>query len=287
MCAVQPSCTDSELGNLLSQYETGNLEEPLRDRFEKHVLECSFCANELKAMLPVARAIHSHRGSLATSMQREGLTFDNLRAELLSEAARNRSRRSLASRVNRGIRWLLERVGRPVIWVPAAAAAGAVALLFLLLGRGPAPNPYVPILAFEKLPYETVNVRALQSVQAQKYYDHAVRAYAASDFHGAAEFLGRAVKIEDGIGQWWVLLGVSHYLDRNAKGAVEALTRAQAITQYDVKTTAQWYLAQALLLDGRAQSADSLLRLISAQKQLHSAKADSLLVKLKSVRKQR
>jgi len=275
-------CIAPEVGRLLTQYELGQLEQEEQDRFEEHLMDCDLCRRELEEMLPIITAIRGHKAEVAKALHSEGISFKSLKERLLAlprpAQVKSASLGHLWQKILHGLRTF----GRPRIFVPAAVVVIAL-LLFVTLFHHP-ESPYLTYLSFEKLPYRSEKLRGEVATQAEQLFHQGMNDYLKGNYKGAINSLKKAVEKAPDNGIWWLYLGVCYYLNHQPKRAIEALTKANALTQYSQKVRSHWYLAQAYLLQGDVDRAIPLLEWIRDQKMGYSAQADSLLMIIHSVK---
>jgi tetratricopeptide (TPR) repeat protein len=281
MSSTTSDCSDKTLGALLFRFEMGTLAETDRDRFEEHLMDCSYCRQAFEEMQPVSAALRRHKLSLVRELHREGLSFDSLRRELRSEIRQSHQAASFKNLLNS----ILESLTRPRIWAPVAISA--VCLFFVvLMQRHSTENPYLSMLTFEKSPYESLTTRSIESRQAEEIFSQGMQAYLKNDYSKAISKLKKAVELEPGNGRWWMFLGISEYMDRRALDAVSALSRADSLTEFDLNIETRWYLAQAHLLAKQEHQAIPILQGLVSQPNLHSVQAKILLDKLNRMNRQ-
>jgi len=262
------------VGELITQYEMGQLSDEERDRFEEHLMDCDFCRRELEEMLPTISAMRRHKAEIVQGLHDEGISFESLKERLLALPRPSRAKKTSPKYTWDKIVLGFKTFGRPRIFVPAAVVVTAL-LLFVTLLRHP-ENPYLTYLSFEKLPYRPQTLRGEMATEAERLFHEGMNDYLRGNYKGAIGSLRDAVTEAPDNGSWWLYLGVCYYLDHKGKRAIESLTRADALTQHSLKVRTRWYLAEAHLLQGDADKAIPLLEWISAQKMGYAAQADSL-----------
>jgi tetratricopeptide (TPR) repeat protein len=276
-------CTNEKTGRLITLYELNQLRENDRRRFEEHLLECRFCSQELQEMLPLISTMRDSRIEIRQALAGEGMSFAEEKETLL-EKSRDRAGQSLIESFFGTIRQLLTDVRRPVVWAPAAVVA---LILIFLLPWGRAPNPYLPYLDDSKAPYSRVAFRGPAgqiNVEAQKAFNAGMAEYLRDNYDLAIQHLKRAVQRAPEESQYWFYLGVSHYLARHSGPAIETLNRALSTTDESLRAKARWYLAQAYLLRGDLKQAQLHLHEIIGVGGEYSARADSLLKQIETIK---
>jgi tetratricopeptide (TPR) repeat protein len=275
MTGQPKKCNDETQGALLTRYELGTLNDVEQNQFEEHLLDCQFCSEALVEMLPLTATLRQNRQAIVSRLHRDGLSFDALREELLTEKRTPRTRQW--SYINEVFIWLRAAFARPVVWAPTALCAAAALVLVIQLHQQSPSTVKDYGLVFKKAPYEAQVWRGESAGPAVEYFNQGMQSYLANDYSAAIKMLKKAVAMEPERGTWWMFLGISSYLDRRAPDAVEALTRAVALTEYDLKTESLWYLAQAHVLDGHKDRALPLLKQLSEQQNPYSGEAHDLL----------
>ncbi len=274
-------CRDEDLGHFITFYETGALTEAERIRFENHLLECDFCRRELQEMQPAYAALNEHRQEILAQLSAEGLNFSKRKQQLLDAQTLGG-----AEKTSPAIWWdrLLQAaagISRPRVAIPALAV-GAALILFLLWSPSREPaNPYLLYLNFEKAFFQAGEVRSESA--APDAFRQGMELYQQDDFLGAIGHLEKAAQSHPDEGTTWLYLGISYYLERQPKPAIEALRRAEQLTEPAQRNRALWYLAQAYLMEGSPDLSLPLLRTLASQKLEYATEADTLLVRIASI----
>ena len=137
-------------------------------------------------------------------------------------------------------------------------------------------------LNFEKLPYQAQEIRGEASSEGKQFFDSGMKQYIIGDYEGAVKKLKKAANLAPDNERYWLYLGVTYYLSRQPKLAVEALTRADTLAPSILKTKTGWYRAQAYLLAGDSSHAAPLLDRVKRENRDYASKADSLLISIRS-----
>lgn len=276
-------CRDPQVGELIAQYEMGQLGDEDRDRFEEHLLDCEFCRRELEEMLSTIAAVRGNRAEILRGLHDEGISFKSLRGKLLARPRPGRIKRRSLGYIGERIKSSVRTYRRLRVLAPAAVVATALLLftIFPLLHRP--DNPYLNVLFFEKVPYRPQTLRGEMATESERLFLEGMSSYLIDDYKGAIDNLQKAVGEAPENGSWWLYLGVCYYLDRQGKRAIEALTRADALTQHSLKVRARWYLGQAHLLRGDVDRAIPLLEWVRDRRREYGAEAESLLTAVRSV----
>jgi tetratricopeptide (TPR) repeat protein len=284
MTATQ--CKNPDIGRLIHHYEMGQLDDTDRDRFEDHLLDCDYCADEVERMEPVAVGLRANRELIRKGLAAEGITFDALKADLLNEA--EPIQRAAAPRRDSWFARMGEAFRQPMIrWTAigagTAVTALAVILLVVMAPKQEASRRYMPMLTFQALPYEgSLVLRGEGAADGQKDFDAGMQAYLQADYKQAMRLIGKAVEKSPDRAEWWLYLGVCGYLQRDPGPTIKALRQADGIAQGGVKLRTRWFLAQAYLLAGDRESAEPMLEWVIAQEQDYSKEAFNILNRLRN-----
>jgi tetratricopeptide (TPR) repeat protein len=256
-------CVDENIGELITQYELGQLGDQDRERFEAHIGECSFCRRELEKMAPVISEIWLHKDELLKKLHEEGYHFKDAREELRSFLSEERLKREKDAW---SVRRFFDNLLRPRILVPAAGSVAVIALVLLL--TSPVANHHDKLPYPLRPPYEGESELLLRDntlMSGEQSFRRGISDYSSNDFRGAVSKLQKAVANQPDNGEWWLYLGVSCYLDGEYDQAIKALVTADSLISSVYKPHARWYLAQAYLQIGRSDEAQRLLLWLSDQ----------------------
>jgi len=252
------SCIDEKIGELISPYEFGQLEEPDRERFETHLSDCVFCRTELKKMSPLASKLWLHRDDIVKRLREEGYEFEQAKGELISSLSQERPRRHTDAWT---IRRFFDNLLRPRILVPAMVTTAVVVLVLLL--SSPTANHD------ERLPYPLRPPYAAESeyllrdnslMTGDQYFRRGISDYSVGKYGSAIVQLRKAVAEEPDQGEWRLYLGVACYLDGQYSEAIQALSKADSLILPLYQPHARWYLAQSYLKSGKSSDATQLLQ---------------------------
>lgn len=144
-------------------------------------------------------------------------------------------------------------------------------------------EPYADLAMLDPLPYEPVTMKGVrEAIGAATLFDDGMKRYREKDYPAAIPRLTEAVASDSRNGVWQLYLGLSYYLDKQPKPAIEHLRAAGnlAPSQY-YRISADWYLAQAYLMENDARRAIPLLDSVRTRSLDYAARADSLLMKIK------
>jgi tetratricopeptide (TPR) repeat protein len=278
-------CTDQNLGRLLAHYENGGLGEEESKFFELHLMECDYCHERLIEMRPVVSALHNHSEEFVEHLRQEGVQLDELKRQWMTSCRRRGFLSDLRTK------WSLfwESLIRPRVWIPATSTVAAVFItLFSFLPKNQlVPTNYLAYLAFDKLSYQSMELRDSPETDAHTQFEKAMAYYLVDDYASAAAQLQRAVEMSPDRANWWLYLGVCYYLQNMPDQAIPALAKADSLSELSLQIKARWYLAQALLAKGDAGKAVPLLKWIQAQNRAYSGRADTLLANVDAADKQK
>jgi tetratricopeptide (TPR) repeat protein len=249
----------------IHDYELNQLNDADRDRFEEHLMSCSFCTAEAQAMQPLTTVLTEHREGVLNALREDGLTFDQIRRQMTMP------RETVWDRLSEFFRnWY----GRTAL---VGAAAVAVIVAVLLYPHAGTP-PYLADLSYELPPYESnLELRGEQSDQAAVAFEMAMDSYRQGHYAVAIKGIQRALDIDPDRSERWLYLGVSQYATHDARNAVCSLKKADANAEGLTKIRARWFLAQSYLYLGKVSPARPLLEWIIAQGGEHSEDAEKLL----------
>jgi len=267
-------------GSLMIQYVLNLLSEEDRCRFEEHLMSCEKCRLDLIQSDPVLASIGTHRVQLVEALHQEGISFEGLRQELLAAKEKTETSQEFASKASQVLGWLFH--GRR--WVPIAGIV-AIVLLIVLLPKVPQPtSPYMSMLSFEKYAYQDSPTRAgLSTSSTNPLFSKGLQAYNDGDYKNAAAILKEVT--EESPKEWsgWFFLGVSYYLDKQAKPAIASLLVADSLNKFAMEIEIKWYLSQAYLLDNDPGSALPYLQWVEGKPGDYSSKAKALIKEIHEV----
>jgi cytochrome c-type biogenesis protein CcmH/NrfG len=172
---------------------------------------------------------------------------------------------------------------RKLLVILVAAGALVLVVMFTLYGRHGEHyrSPYADYLEKSKLSYNGgLKLRGVAPIAGQEQFDEAMEFYATDHFDQAVRLLEQAVRKQPDSATWWMYLGVSYYMQRDATEAVNALEHANQLAQADLRPQIQWYLANARLLAGKRDPAKELLESLDQADGLYASEARNLLAKL-------
>lgn len=263
------------MGGMIHNYELNQLTETDRDRFEEHMICCSFCLSEVQSMQRLSTAMIANRGAVLVALGEDGLTFDRIRRRLTM------SRESLWDRLGA---FLSGWSGRSVL---VGATAMAILVGFLLRPQ-PSGNPFRADLSFELPPYQNgLHLRGEPEDEATKLYASAMEFYVQGNYVAATTGIQHSLELDASHADRWLYLGASQYALLDTKGAIKSLKQAERSGQGLTKTRAQWYLAQSYLFQGKVGRARILLESVAAQNGERAEEAKLLLARISEHEQQR
>jgi tetratricopeptide (TPR) repeat protein len=279
-------CVNEKIGSLILPYVMGLLSDEECSLFEEHLMDCDFCHRELKKMKPFASVMRQHGPHIVQTLHDDGISFQSLKADL---RASYRSKHLVPGAIWQRIIETFDTLLRRRVLVPAVGLAAALGLSLLIIipstRRAEAENPFIAYLSFEQLPYQPLELRDRAPTQAERYYSGGMDDYLKNNYAAAARKLHRAVEMQPEEGNWWLRLGVCYFLNRQPKPAIEALTKADELTQRLFNIRVCWYLAQSYLLNGDPDNAIPLLERVVAQDRAYADEAKTLLENVHTIMK--
>jgi hypothetical protein len=238
---------------------------------------CEACRHEVSKMLPAIGVIRERRTDLLARLQGEGVTYEALRKEIRDSLDTDANQEMVhTSWLSRLIQWL-SQWRRSWVLAPAIGAV-AIAAVMVIMWRQP-HNAYVGLLEFEPLLYERNGARAIEARKKGDLFGEGMDAYCTGDYAKAAEHLSQVVARDSKNDSAWLYLGVSHYLHKDARPAITALRHVSSSVIPGVRDAAQWYIAEAFLLNNQADSTLQILEQVDRESRW-SPKADLLATKL-------
>lgn len=263
------------MGGMIHNYELNQLTETDRDRFEEHMICCSFCLGEAQSMQRLSTAMVANREAVLVALGEDGLTFDRIRRRLTM------SRESLWGKLGD---FLSGWSGRTVL---VGATAMAILVGFLLRPL-PSDNPFRANLSFELPPYQNgLHLRGEPEDEATKLYASAMEFYARGNYVVAATGIQHSLELDASHADRWLYLGASQYALMDMKEAIKSLKQAERSGEGLTKTRAQWYLAQSYLFQGKVVRARILLESVAAQNGERAEEAKLLLARIGEYERQR
>ena len=236
-------CKNPTLGDLIAAYELNQLGKKEKAQFEKHLEDCEYCRESLIEMAPVIMDMRNGEGVFSGWNEADGVSFDELAEKLMSE----KSKPSILDKVTQGVKSMLTK------------------------------NDFIRLLSFDPLPIPALVLRGEEDVDNyQKYWREA---YRKGNYKIAIKYLRKVPA------QWDVMmfLGICLYLNNQPKPAVQALRKADELSELAMKEEIRWYLAQALLLKREKEEAVKLLEWLAEQPgKTYPQKAKTILVELRT-----
>jgi tetratricopeptide (TPR) repeat protein len=269
-------CTNEDIGDFITLYELDALEEEDKVRFEDHMMECSFCSSELVSMQQSIDTLAANKQEILRELAEEGISFE-ANKEAIEGRPRKKARRTvIRESFGEKVQKFLGDLLQPRQLIPATALT-AILIFFLAVPKGPSPNPYLPLLTFEKAFYQDQVQRGATISDAESEFKAGMALYIQDDYSGAINHLSASVTADPTRGDYWLYLGISYFLDKQAGPAISALEHAQELCEPVLRNRALWYQSQAHLLAEEPESAATLLQLLVDQQLEYAAEAEALL----------
>ena len=258
-------CLNENVGKLITRYELGLVNEQEKKAFENHLLECDVCYQDFYAMQPVIDVMSQHRLKLLTMLEGE--------SKLQQESFLLNKLQQFKSNMD-----ALFIVLKQPQWGFSAVALAVVLFIFWL----PLPESYtsmVQIKAKEFLP-NTYNLRGSGEEQDwMAKFEKGMSFYADSAYDKASEVLNQAQRSNPRNRNILFYLGLSYLLSSDADSAIFYLKEV-IDSDFELKSEAQWFLANAYLLNENPVLAKEQLEMIVKSGGVHKSQAMVLLVKL-------
>lgn len=239
-------CTDPHIGRLITRYEFGALNESERAIFLDHLIECTYCHNEVYSMRPFMEVLRNHRQEAQRRMAHKemraplsltrGPSSPWFRKPLLMAA-------SILVVICLGLvaiylmrlRSTPEMVTRPRTVRPESEIAGA------------RPLPWSDV-AIPKAPYQPPEQPGrLRGEGRGSPFQRAMAAYQRDDFATAAQQLEAVTRLNPGHARAYFYWGVSLLLLDQSREAIFPLKRAIRLGNGTLREQGHYYLALAYL----------------------------------------
>ena len=243
------SCEQIEHDEVVERYAAGTLPEDAAEAFEEHYFRCAACLASLEAVQE------------ATVVLRKPVTVRRFSYIGLALAA------SLVVTLAGALVWNLA----PVTERPAPVSVAR--------DEPPAQNPWVELGKFEAPAFRESTLRGATDTPGNEFSD-GIRAYQQGNYTRAAAFLQIAAETNPRDARTQFFLGISQILAGNPAGGLEALRRVDAMGLTPFQEEARFYQAKALLQQGDAAGARSLLTTLVAMRGDWETQAKELLGKL-------
>jgi tetratricopeptide (TPR) repeat protein len=254
-------CINESAGCLLALYSLDTLTRRETKYFERHLMECGYCREQLEQVIPVATVLRQDR------------------ARQLARLAEEKAGRHQSTTIVPLVLRALHRIWRFQVLVPVAGALVVLALITTMV-QG---NPYDKIITKEPLPCEVGLTYRRVSPTTQEQFDQGMSDYSMKQYDAAIRKFRLALQQAPDEGLWWLYLGVSYYLDRRPDEAIAALNSVNEPAQSPFNAKAQWYKANALLMKRKPVEALSLLNWQIEQNTRYANDAKSLISKVKAI----
>jgi tetratricopeptide (TPR) repeat protein len=257
---ARAACSRPQMGALLPRYEFGALTNSERSAFERHVLECEACFEELERGFAAAGTLRDHSGEFLR-------VLDEARRETAGSAVPAARRGS----------WL-DRVFRAPVAVPALVVLVATLVITTWLARRPGEARFATFPR-EAMPSETV--RAPGTDDAARELMASGAAYCNLGRYDMAARRFRAARERDpSSAEAAYALGLSMALAGDARGAIPHLEAASRLASGDLRDKAGWVLANAYLRAGDGAAARRELSVLATGSGEFAARARELAARL-------
>jgi len=280
-------CKNEKIGNLITFFEMNLLSQKNTLRFEKHLLQCQYCQQELERSRKVIPALKQNKEAIAVELENRGISIENDR-RFLTNKLREEQKSTLT--ISNGIRESFKKFMNTRVIIPVGALIAGLIIFLILRPSIFNANPYLKYLSYEKpasisaskpqLSISPMFERGVVSQSAQ-WYSQGLQLLRDDKFTEAAENLKKAVDANPEKGRYWLNLGICYYLNHQSVPAIEALSKAQELTGDVFLNTSRWYLAQAYLQNNESTEAIQVLETLSSQKYEYSEEAKALLAKIR------
>jgi hypothetical protein len=264
-------CLDCTIGNMITQFEFGVLDDNNREIFEDHLMDCEFCRMELKEFDSGARLIKTNRDSI------RALILENEPSIAILDQTDNTKNSILEAVKDFGetIGFLIDSITRPRVLAPVLSIAVVVVLSIAIFNS---ESKYEQYLSFSSFPYHQSVFRG--NVDSMKTFEKAMEYYQKGDFLETIDIL--SVTNQRTPEDWRVhfFLGVCYYLEKDPDMAITSLVEADSLSKFSFKSEIYWYLFQSYLLQEELTKADSVRTIIISRSGMY---ADSVNLMWKEI----
>lgn len=247
---MKERCTNKQIGQLIAFYEFGTLAERDRHAFLSHLIECSYCYNQVYLLEPIMTAFRAHRATVKTEP---------------AEAASSRQRT-----LTIGKRFRL-RSPVPVFAFSMLLVAATIGVVYMsmrtsvpsdipLIGQGNGLKDTVAAAPWENIeipkaeyrpPTEGVILR-----NPNESFEHAMVFYRENDFARAAEQLDTLSQLDPNAGaNAHFYLGVSLLMLGRNQDALSPFKQAANLDAGWQRAASHYYMALAYLRLNQPQRA--------------------------------
>ncbi len=254
-------CTDPVVGNLIGRYELDALEEPWREKFVEHMVECEYCHNEVYSMEPYMRAAREHK---------EGL----LKGPGAREAAR------------------IGTIVRAVpLWRRRYPQAAALLLLAIALAVVAFLRPWKPqemIVRLQDMPIPKASYvpaegnAVLRSSGSEPLLRQAMTAYQQDDYATASRNLEVISRLDPDSQQAHFYWGIALLMLGRPQDSIAPLKQAMQLSIDSQCEECRFYLAVAFIKCSRVSEAHDELDAVIQMNGQHRAAAEKLRQRLES-----
>ncbi|MBI2841387.1 MAG: tetratricopeptide repeat protein [Acidobacteria bacterium] len=265
-------CTDPQTGHLITRYELGALEEPLRERFVAHLVECAFCHEEVYSMAPFMGVLRRHREAV-------------LRGEI---PAATESIHAAGPFLRSQPYWRRKPVLAAATLL-VAVTLGVAAYFVTGWQRGGwghegAAIEWRDVRVSEAEYVAGARRPVLRGAETAEIFDSAMDAYQQNDFATAAERLEVVSRLEPEDQPAHFYWGVALLMSGNNREAIQVLRQTLRISSGSRIDAVRYYLAVAYLMDNRVEEARSEIEAVIELNGKHKPAAQELKSRLLAAR---
>ena len=267
-------CSNKEVGELITLYESDALEHDQRAVFLDHLIDCEYCYDQVYSMEPIMAAFRGHRA--AARREKLGQAFTPIR----QVAPVSKPRRS---------------------WLPLPLAAALAMLLIVFAGSlylflperqtdgalvGEVSGPHSggesggslrQNIEIPKPPYTAPSDHVVLRKPKTKAFDSAMSAYERGDYAAAIEQLETLSELETyDAADVKFYLGVSLLLAGRSQDAIKTLKQAVELSTGPLLESSHYYLSLAYIKSDQPQQALAELDAVIASAGEHQSDAERL-----------
>jgi len=265
-------CTDPQTGHLITGYELGAIEEPLREKFAAHLVECAFCHNEVYSMAPFMGVLRQHREAV-------------LRGEI---PAATESIRAAGPFPRPQPYWRRKPVLAAATLLVAVTLG--VSAYFVARWQEGGWGPEGASIAWRDVRVSKAEYLAgarrpvLRGAETAEIFDSAMDAYQRNDFVTAAGKLEVVSRLEPEDQPAHFYWGVALLMGGKNREAIQVLRQTVRISAGTELEAARYYLAVACLMDNRVEEARLEIDAVIQMNGKHETAAQELKSRLLAAR---
>lgn len=255
-------CHDHKMQMLVSLYQLGILSPEHIILVEAHLMECDSCLNDAFRLSPVIELINDMPEIFLPSLQP--------RKTLLSQFINAPSNENNGAKtIHHSISLCCQRILKiPTkrILIPVAVFVSVLIILFM-----PRKIDVSDLAIIQKAPYFSFKLRAAgKPPAAEKLFEEAMAFYQSDQYLSAIERLSNYIKRKPDSIEGHFYLGISLLLVDHAESAIEQLTVAAKLAQFQdcdsLMEQCYWYLGNAyLMLNKNKAGIEQLTKVIDMQ----------------------